>query len=282
MRGLVLAACLGALCAATSAPALAQSGAVRVDARAEVSAAVYYNSSVVAAIEREHSAEVQDLTRRIEGLERRVAAGETALRAELADLQERLVRELEARDANLARVTAAFRAEVESIAATPQGLEALRLYNANDWTGANAIFNDIIAAADRAEALASGIRRAAPRRQRAALALQAQERGLASTRDVIGHYEEVTRLDPQFYSDWYALSVLYVRVGRLSDARRAAQRALVLAHNAYEQAYALQAEGRVLVQEGNLNEALARVEDALSRVRAAVAASPQILTCCAY
>lgn len=191
----------------------------------EVSASVYYMASVTQALSREFDSKIKTKTQLIEGLRNRLlkaqaasAAEVTKLRTELAALQDDVVEQLATRDAELARQVAAFRKDVQSISDTPEGFEALRLFNEGKWRAADAIFARIVAAVDRAEELASAMRRAAPRRQRARLAFEARERGLATTKEVTALFEEVTRLDQGNGDDWDALLRLYGDEGRYDDA----------------------------------------------------------------
>jgi len=211
----------------------ARAGVTAADAKTEVSASVYYMASVVEALSKEFDAKIQAKSKRIQALSAQLRTTQSAsvaevakLRGELTGLQDEVVAQLAARDEQLARQVTAFRHDVQSISATPEGLEALRLFNAGQWKAADAIFQRIIAAVDRAEALASALRRAAPRRQRARLAFEARERGQATTKEVTALFEDVTRLDPGNVEDWDSLAHLYDDDGRSDDAISAAKRML--------------------------------------------------------
>ena len=192
---LALSAAL-AFCAFRSPAAHAQSEPVAIvsaaDAKSEVSASVYYMTTVVEALSRDFDGKLKAKTKQVEALTVRLNAAQTQsaaerakLRAELARVQDDVVAQLAARDEQLARQVIAFRQDVQAIAATSEGLEALRLFNAQQWTAADAIMKRIVETVDKAEALASALRKAAPRRQRAQLAYEARQRGQATTKQAV-------------------------------------------------------------------------------------------------
>ena len=163
---------------------------VAVSAADEVAAALYQASATEAAYKKWAGRELRALRDAIEELRLQVHLGEAdglalaGLRAELAAEQARFIEELKAQDPAYSTEIETLRAAVEDIAATPEGLRALALFNDGDEVGALAILDDLRAAHDRAraarvafEAMRARVESAAEARRIATLALEARNRG---------------------------------------------------------------------------------------------------------
>lgn len=259
MRFLVLAACFAVLCVAAGAPALAQSGTVQIDARAEVAAALYAASATQAAAERAADARLRAAQAEIARLQSQGASA----RAELIAAQERYVADLARRDRAYAQEIAVFRTAVEDIAATPEGASALARFNAGDEIGALAVLDQLVDARERARQLRVNIETAADRRRIATLALEARARGRLDTNAVIARYAEVTRLDPGVHWDWIELARLYANAGNLVEARDAATRAAEIAEDDGDRSTALYELGAIQQAQGDLPGAQSSLQTSL-------------------
>jgi len=216
----LLVAALAALSIAGAA--WAEAGQARVDAHAEIAAALYAASATQAAVERAADVTIVAQRAQIVALASKVRAGQ-ARAAELAAAQEAFVAQLAAKDRAYAQAIASFRGAVTHITETPEGAEALAKFNAGDEVGALAIISQLNDARDAALQRATDVQKAVGRRDQAQLALDARDRGKVSTSVVIGLYEQVVRLDPGVNWDWVELTRLYRDAGRLPDARHAAE-----------------------------------------------------------
>jgi hypothetical protein len=222
--------------------------ASKVDARAEVAAALYAASATQAAAEKLADAKLSALRKTIQQLQGRVRTGvaETiSVRSELTTAEEQFVAELAERDRAYSVEVAVFRAAVQDIAATPEGAAALARFNAGDEVGALAILDDLGKARDAAREKRAKIESAAEGRRIAALAVDAGTKGKVTTADVIRRFEEVTQLDPGVHWDWVELCRLYRSAGRLPDAKEAADRAAETANTERDRSVALNELGDV-------------------------------------
>src|SRR5688572_9219644 len=203
---LLLAFALGVCAPQTLAQAQAPKGAiVQVDARAEVAAALYAASTTQAAAERVADAKLRAQRKEIDGLRAEVRAGNVQLQAALTAAQETYIAALAARDRAYAQEIGVFRATVQDIAATPEGVAALARFNTGDEISALAVLDELRKARDVARQKRVDIESAAEGRRIAALAVEARARGKLTTAQVIARYEEVTRLDPGVHWDWVEL-----------------------------------------------------------------------------
>lgn len=143
------------------------------------------------------------------------------LAATLAEAQRNYVETLAEQDEAYARQIELFRSAVTDVASTPEGLEALRRFNAGDWPGARSILEDLNAAIDRGE----NIERAARYRSTAEIYYEAYKTGQESEGPVIELYESVVALDPDVAWDWVRLMILYGAVQRFDDMSIAIERA---------------------------------------------------------
>ncbi len=267
MRILLLALLLALAPVGVAPPAFAQS--TRVDARAEVAAALYAASATQAAELRNMDARLRQARAEIE----RLRAQGAGARAELISAQERYIADLAARDRAYAQEIAVFRAAVADIASTPEGVAILTQRRPGNLRQARAQLLALIDTRNAAEQRATDIRRAANLRTGATFALDDRAKGEATTAEVMALYEQVTRLDPSVHWDWIELTRLYVDAGRLSDAQQSANRALALASDLRERSVALIGLGDVLGIQGDLRGARARYEEALSIDRQIAATS---------
>ena len=194
-------------------PVFAQSptaAVAQIDARAEVAAALFAAAATQAASERAADAKLRAQRQEIEGLRAQVRGGAAQLRVALTAAEEKYVAALAARDRVYAQEIAVFRAAVEDIAKTPEGVAALARFNAGDEVGALAVLDDLRAARDAARKKRADVESAAEARRIATLALEARTRSKVTTAQVISRFEEVTRLDPGVFWDWAELMRLYL------------------------------------------------------------------------
>jgi tetratricopeptide (TPR) repeat protein len=245
-----------------------------INVQAEVAAAVYAATATHQAIERGLDGELKAKRQQIEALQARVKAGEKAAKAQLALAQKTFTDALAARDRLYAAEIAAFRGAVEDIAKTPEGVEALAVFNGGDEAGALAILDRLAAAREEGRQKKAAVEHAADLRRNAALALEARDRGKVSTAAVIARYEEVTALDPGLHWDWVTLCRLYREAGKLADARKAAEQAARTATRDRERSVAFNELGDVETAQGDLAGARKAYEQGLVIARALAAADP--------
>ncbi len=230
----------GAVVVAVSAmlaPAMVQAE-VAVNARVEISAAVAGSSLTGEEIQRRADSrdrvrqqEIAVLQAQLVEARAQGATEVTRLEAALVEAREALVADLARDNPAYAQDIAVFRREVTDIASTPEGVAALARYNAGDRVGAIAVLDRLRQARDGARRVLVDIESAAEARRIAALALDARGKSdpAFDTGAVITRYEEVVRLDPGEYDDWYQLVQLYIAAGRRADALTAAERLEALA-----------------------------------------------------
>ena len=278
--GLPLAtAWLAPAAALAATPAAARD--LSADAKAAAAETVFNAAATLDAFKREADDRLRGQRRQIEGLQTRLKTAEaqrqtdvSALRSELAQAQERFVAELAARDRTYAREIAVFRSTVEDIAATPEGAEALRVYNAGEEVKALGMLRRLADARRQAREVRNNIETAADYRKEAMLALDARNKGKLTTRDVIAKFEEVTQLDPGVHLDWVELGRLDTDAGQLGTAKAAAQQSADTAESDRDRLIAAQELGDVLVAQGDLAGARARFQDSLATRQRLAAANP--------
>ena len=246
----------------------------QVDVRAEVAAALFAASATQAAAERVADAKLRAQRNEIEGLRAQVRGGAAQLRAALTAAEVKYVAALAARDRAYAQEIAVFRAAVEDIAKTPEGVAALARFNAGDEEGAVAILDKLRAARGAARTKRADIESAAEGRLIATLALEARAKGKFTTVQVITRFEEITRLDPGVSWDWVELGRLYKDAGQLRDALRAAKSAAETAENDRDRAAALGAAGDVQRVQGDLAASLASYQASLAIAERLVKTDP--------
>ncbi len=277
-------ACPVAVAVACFAPAaaLAQTPAT-VNARVEISAAVAGSSATLDAVQRQANAliwaqqdEISVLQFRLARAEARGEAEVARLQAELIAAREALVADLASRSRAYAEEIAVFRREVTDIASTPEGATALARFNAGDHVGAIAVLDRLIQVADSARQTRANIEAAAARRRVAILALDARGKSdpAFDTGAVIARFEEVIRLDPGEYNDWYLLVQLYRAAGRNAEALAAAERLEALASDDRERSVAETFTADILLSQGDRDGALVRYQRSLEIVERLSAADP--------
>ena len=259
----------------------------QVNARVEISAAVAGSSATLEVIERQanaldraRQAEIAALQTRLTEAEVRGASEVARLQAELIAAREALVADLAARDRAYAEEIAVFRNLVTSIASTPEGAAALARVNAGDGVGGVAAMDSLRRAraeARRARAeIENAIKEAAEAREVAAVALDLRGKSdpAFDTGAVIARYEEVVRLDPGEYNDWYQLVQLYIAAGRRAVALAAAERLEALANNDQNRSTALVFTADILLSQGDRAGALSRYQRSLEISERLSAADP--------
>jgi hypothetical protein len=218
-----------------------------------VAAALYSASATQAASEKLSDAKLRAQRKAIEEVREKLrtsSAAVTKARSQLSTAQEKYVANLAERDRAYGEEIAVFRAAVEDIAATPEGVAALARFNSGDEKVALAILDSLRKARDTARQKRARIESAAEARRIATLALDARAKGKETTDHVITRYEEVTRLDPGVSRDWVELSRLYQAAGDLTDASAAAKHAGETAKKEGDQETALDELGDVQTQQG--------------------------------
>ncbi|KMW60723.1 TPR repeat protein [Candidatus Rhodobacter oscarellae] len=232
------------------------------EAERQVRAALAQSNATLQTVKRQGDRTLRQKLREIEDLQFEVADLRTegaavsarveTLRDALAQAQDRLVTELAERDRVYAEEIAVYRAAVEDIAKTPEGLAALERFNAGEEVQALEILDALRAARDQAAAA----RTLADARQIARLALDAWGRAKVSTASVILRFEEITKLDPSRHWDWVELSRLYEIAGDLSNGLAAAEASEAAAVTDRDRSVSLNEIGDVRLAQGDLPGAL--------------------------
>ncbi|MEO0452118.1 MAG: tetratricopeptide repeat protein [Pseudomonadota bacterium] len=225
-----------------------------VEASSEVSAALYAASATQEAFARTVDVQMRAMRAEIEALKLEVLNG-TASAQRLAEREREFVDALATRDRAYAQEISVFRNAVEDIASTPEGLQALVMFNDGDELGAIAILDDLRAARAAARQKRADVETAAEARRIANLALEARNSGKLSTQDVIARFEEITGLDPDVHWDWIELSRLYLSLGNMDSAKRSAHHAAQTAQSDRDLSTALNELGDILLSKGELDDA---------------------------
>lgn len=163
---------------ATLALLFSQPAQAAVNAEAEVAAAMFAASATLAAYQKTADAKLRAERERIVALraqlkrQRAGAAAATAAQREaeanLAAAERDFVAQLAEKDRAFAQEIAVFRDQVKDIAATPEGAEALAMFNDGDEIGAIEILDKLRAANDAARERRVAIESAAEGRRIAA------------------------------------------------------------------------------------------------------------------
>ena len=233
------------------------------ESRALVQRLVLERAAAVASVQRIADEREEQLFAELAAKERRWRAEQHKSRkaqSELAKVtaeRQRLVDEIANRDRRFAAEIEEYRRQVASIADSPdpRKREALKRYAEGDRAGGF----DALVAIQKAETKAV----AAGWREIAALAKDRKDRGELGTAEVIQFYETAQNMDSDYSWGWIELRLLYQEAGRLPDARRAAEQALMHAQNDWDRAAAEMSFGDVLVTSGDLSGARARFEASL-------------------
>ena len=275
MRAEILASSLALGCALV---APAQAGTVQADLAAErrllVQRLVADSAAAVKAVKVLADEREQRLFAELEAKDhqlRRERSTSTAVRKELATVtaeRERLVLAIAGRDRQLAAEIAEYRKQVASIANSPDPRKraALERYAEGDRAVGFEELEAILQAETKAHA--------AGWRELAALALDRMDRGEMDTAQVIPYYEKAQSLDPDHLWVWIDLQRLYQKAGRLSDARRAAEKTLALAVDDRSRSVAETELGDLLLATGDLAGAQKRFAQGLAIDQRLAAANP--------
>lgn len=270
---------------AFSTPAIAS---LDEEAANAVETVVYEAAATLAAYKRQSNERFRKDRNQIEELAFQVASAKGTnkhqieatrrLQRQLREAQSRFVAELAAKDRTYKTVIAGFRKDVEDIARTPEGVEALALYNAGEEVRALTLLDALEDLAFKAEENATqirlNIRRAVRKRKNASLALEARQKGKFSTSDLIKRFEEITRLDPDVSSDLFQLTHLYMASGHLDLALDAAMRGELSAKEDYDRMAALKLMGDIKHFQGDQNAQLLDYRKALEIAKAHTAREP--------
>jgi tetratricopeptide (TPR) repeat protein len=246
-----------------------------VDAQAEVAAVLYAASATQAALAKSIDAELRGQQNKITALQLEIKSGNTRHRADMSAAEESFVAALAAKDREYAVQIGAFRSSVDDIASTPEGVKALARFNAGDEVGAIAILDRLRAANERMRQARAKLDDAAEGRRIARLALEAQKRGKLPVAAVIARFEEVVELDPGAVADWWELGRLYRDVGRLADAKRAADGLMAAAKDNHDRSTAFSELSTTLMAQGDLAGARGAAEQAVALSRRVAAADPK-------
>lgn len=235
------------------------------DARAEVASALYAASATQDEIERGLRADMRALQQEIERLR---AAGD----ARVTELEEQFVAMLAAERASYARVIGAFRDQVQDIASTPEGVEALQRYNAGDIEGALGILDRLAEAQQEARETRNRIEDAADQRVIANLAFEAAARGRMPLDDARRRYQAVIDTGGAVALDHLRLGELEGGAGMADSSWVRFETALAMAASSKERTQALMA--MAAFRTGSLNEQMGLFERVLVEARAAVLEDP--------
>jgi len=205
-------------------------------------------------------------------------AAQLEAEAKLATAQRDFIAQLAKKDRAYAEEIAVFRGQVTDIASTPEGAEALAMFNGGDELGALAILDKLRAANDAARDRRAAIESAAEGRRIAALALEARAKGKLKTSAVIARYEDVVARDPGVFWDWIELRRLYRDAGRLADARVAAEKAIQLADGERNRLVALRELADVQLRSGAFAKALQSTREGVAIARRLAATRSNDLT----
>jgi tetratricopeptide (TPR) repeat protein len=269
---LALALPMAGVCGPAGAAATTASS---IDLHAEIAAVLYAASATQTALAKSLDDKLQAQQQRIAALTAEVKAGDMRQRAEMAAAQEAFLKMLAAKDRQYAVQLSMFRSVVTDIASTTQGARALERFNAGDEIGAINILDRLRATNEQVREARAKLEDAAQGRRIAQLALEARTRGKITTQAAITRFEDVVRLDPGVWNDWFELEHLYIDAGRLADANRAVVHMAAVARDDNETAQAFCERSDVLLAQGDLIGSRAAAQAALEISRRAAAADPR-------
>lgn len=185
------------------------------------------------------------------------------LLAELAKVKTEFTETLAQRDADYARDIAILQTAGEQLLSTPEGVEALALYNAGG-PGAFEAADKVLGAVELARASvreqAARFQQSEDRRARARLAIDARDKGLTTTAVAVERWEAVVALKATTARDWVTLVDLYLEAGLLAKASAAADQAFADAKTADDRSIALGRRSDVFLARENLPAALKDAE----------------------
>jgi len=291
---MLLAALLGGVLVLTTnawAAPLAADADLNTEQRALV-AQLTADKAITVARERQIAATDQDrlyeqLKNKDQALQlaERRAAGNAARLAELRKAREQIASERQAlvvalanRDRTLAAAVQAYREVVIGIATSSDLKKQKALQRFADGEQREALADlDVILDAERAtQNRAFDIQDAEKRRLIAMLALQAHDQGKVTLEEVIGRFEQLTRLNPDMTRNWIELGRLYQDRGQLDRARQAAEFAnrSMLGSDVHDRTVVLNELGDVAAEAGDLAGAKARYDEGLALARELVKDTP--------
>jgi tetratricopeptide (TPR) repeat protein len=283
-------AVLAALLLAVGAPSLAQPRAPSADVAAAVDRAVFAEAtrwkSKLRASEAAAVDAIQAQRREIERLKqqarsseqaRRSLAGEIGRREREADARTgELLAEIDRRDDEIARLLQGFRRNITQLTQSPQGREALALYNEGRPVESDAL----IARLDEQELagarLAVRVNEAARYRRRAELLHPKIGQGGVTIESVIRLFEQAVERDDAVQSDWVNLANLYTAQHRKPQAEAAVRRARALAARPFEATQASLAAAGLASDGADMGTMLTAMGEAFAQLRREIEANPQI------
>ena len=200
---------------------------------AEVAMALYMAPATQHATETLADAQILAQRDELEILRRNILLSETGVGVDVHGLRKDFTEKTTAFIAALARRQRAYEIEVEAmrdalqaIAATDEGLDALRLFNDGQETEAVTVLDELYALNTEAGQGAWSGERLAAARSVARLAYESIELADVSAADVLERYETIVRHDPNVLMDWTQIIRLYILSGDLAGLQGSFERAL--------------------------------------------------------
>lgn len=208
--------------------------------------------------------------------DQRAAGAEAELISARAQFAE-LTSQLTAREASLRTEIEAYRAEALNVAAraSPDRLAALQRFADGDRVGAWPVIEELTQASVRARMAAASSAAAGEIREIAGLRNIMRINGEANSAQVLELWDQAATLDPRHLDTQLKRAVLLLDMGRLAEARGAAESGLAIAANDDERANANVEIGRIAIASGDLAGAKAAFEAQLPYLRQRAAADAQ-------
>lgn len=188
-----------------------------------------------------------------------------------------LTSQLTAREASLRAEIEAYRAEALNVAAraSPERLTALQRFADGDRVGAWPVIEELTQASVRARMAAASSAAASEIREIAGLRDIMRVNGEATSAQVLELWDQAGALDPRHLDTQLKRAILLLELGRLAEARTAANAGLTLAANDDQRASANTELGRIAIAAGDLAGAKSAFEAQLPYLRQRAATDPQ-------
>lgn len=241
-----------------------------------VSSLTYQSAAAQAAMERQHSGQLQQLQTTInakdaelrklrkEYRQANTAAANAknrviALELEIVELKRSFAEQLAALDAEFSLERQTYEAAAYDLLQTSDGRAAIELFLSGEEGSAQAAIEILRRVAIK--------RNAADKRAIARLGSDAKAQGRVSIAYVSELWKDVVAVDQGDSSDWTTLSLLYLEAGRFDDAMSAAQQSVKVAKTPRERLLALGVRGKVFSALKNFDASLADSQEALEIAR---------------